>query len=155
MGTWNNSKQVFEPSELDLEVRGLSGTIKFPKFVLWLIHDPKWGLLQNTHDVESFDSIKSSVPLYEEWLSTGIKPSIMDDWKRELINNRFSIKNINDGLRYAIPSYVSRYAVRIKVGKNNLNSANDRVCAINAQLNKIKELHEDDGLFSWTDYEKN
>ena len=46
----------------------------FPKFLHWLLSDPKYGSVNQTNDKKSIKAIQGVIDLYKEWIDTGIKP---------------------------------------------------------------------------------
>ena len=150
----------------------------FPKFLHYLLSDPKYGSINHTNEPKSIKAIQGVIDLYKEWIDTGIKPS-EDIWlkARELAWKAWNASAAAyaayaadatnaDSAAYAAAAsaaYAAAYAAHAAA-----RAAYDAASASTiprsevekAQLDKLNDLirtkgeDEDDGLYSWEDYEK-
>lgn len=117
-----------------------------PKFLHWILTDPKYGTINNTNDKKSIESIQGVIDLYKEWIDTGIKPS-EDLWLKA--REFASAAAAADWAAYAAvaadwAAYAAFGIPRSEVEK--------------AQIDKLESLiknkgEEDDGCYTWEDYE--
>ena len=132
-----------------------------PKFLHWILSDPKYGSINQTNDKKSIKAIQGVIDLYKDWIDTGIKPS------KELWLKAKDLAY--DAAYYA--AYAAAYAAYASDANDDAaaNAAANAAYAAattttiprseveKAQLDKLTDLirtkGEDDGLYSWEDYE--
>lgn len=132
--------------EIRILSRKLNKTTSKPRFILWLITDPAYGLLFNYHKPDlSFTDIRSKIPLYEEWIRNGRSPESINIAWDNAVDKKITIKGLDHALSVGAFGFISRTVANI--------APNRKLC-LEAILNKLKDLLENDGLFTLEDYEK-
>ena len=126
----------------------------FPKFLHWLLSDPKYGSINQTKDKKSIEAIQGVIDLYEEWLNTGLKPE-----QKRWLKARDIARDVN--ATTADAAYIAANAAVAYAANAVANTAVDagipRSEVEKAQIDKLNSLIEtngEDDLFTENDYEK-
>ena len=121
----------------------------FPKFLLWILSDPKYGSINQTNEPKSIKTIQTVIDLYKEWVNTGKKPD-----KELWLKANDAAWAAYDAAAYAAAAAAAAaayWAAAKQIPRSEAESA---------QIDKLNDLirtkgeDEDDGLYSWEDYEK-
>lgn len=138
-----------EPSHIDIleeKIKLIKNTIKFPKFMYWVINDPDYGL-----ELELGRTYGKISLLYQEWIDSGIKPHI-DKWSN-ITYNLTHIIEYDLATCATDPDYacilINDFA--IKCDSNTLLGIK---IIQEAQIIKLNELINEDELFTEEDYNK-
>lgn len=120
-------------------------TLVYPKFLRLILGDIRFGSCYIKTEPESILRITSLINLCDEWIATGKKPD--HSYLIQVIENAgYFVAAYRIGRDLDDADYISGFA--------NWNSTNG--FSLTSQLDILNNLIiEEDGLFTWEDYEKN
>ena len=126
----------------------------FPKFLLWILSDPKYGSINQTNEPKSIKATQTVIDLYKEWINTGKKPD-KELWlkAREAAYDAAYATDAADAAdadaAYADAAYA---AVDKQIPRSEVESA--QIDYLEKLIKNNGEDDENDQLYSWEDYEK-
>jgi hypothetical protein len=123
--------------ELETKIRAINGTPNFPKFMLWILTDPACGLITYVDNTTVKRELQDMARAYQEWVNIGSKPP----------SYKWAI-NIAEGTDGA-----SDLAVKHITKITDIMARKFAHEMKKAQLEKIKELQQDDMLYTFDEYE--
>jgi len=136
------------------KIKPIVDTDKFINFILYLLSDLKYGAINNKCSQKSKESIQSVIDIYKDWLDSGKKPEL-DRW----IEVRDKVVDSNTADWAANAGFVTSSHTSVAYLSHNTshNYGIDEITiseAKEAHIIKLDSLINEDGLYSWEDYEK-
>lgn len=123
--------------ELESKVRAINGTPNFPKFMVWILSDPHCGLMNYVDNSIVLKDLKDMNDIYQQWVDTGIKPA-SNKWKNNIAEGTDSASD------FAVKNITKITDIMMRKFAHEMRKA---------QLEKIKELQEDDRVYTFDEYE--